>query len=89
MFNFAFKICTFVLRKQQYGEKLTLDMFKHAKRNYTKNFMDNNMTEWFDSIIDHEPYIEWGNKYAPSVLGITAGAGVLKTISDTDNNNNN
>ena len=46
-------------------QPLTYEMFEYAKKNYVKDTgLDNNMTEWFNSIINIDKFLEWANKHS-------------------------
>ena len=56
-------------------QPLTRQQWDWAKRNYTKLYhFDNNMTDFFNSVVDANAFLKYMNKVVPvGILGTTIG----------------
>lgn len=56
------------------NQPITEDMLKHASQNYIKDTgIDNDMTEFFNSIVDWKEAAKWLSKYSTSIAAPTLG----------------
>lgn len=56
------------------NQPITEDMLKYASQNYVKDTgIDNDMTEFFNSIVDWKEAAKWLSKYSTSIVVLTLG----------------
>jgi hypothetical protein len=60
------------LGKTSAYDNITEQELEFLKKNYTKNFEDNNMTEFFNSIKDNKKFLDWLNPKIVSLSGVAS-----------------